>query len=195
MTVYHVKAADITSRDASPAVRVSAGKGEAGRVKSIEAFATPTASAGVDSTIQFARVPWSAKVKEVEVLIATAQDTTGIFDFGVYHATDGSNASSVPGGLLAAAAVDQDLFSITALDAGGNAAYAKWVPGGGFRITNATPAIDDNSVWPESAANLELWEAAGLTSNPGGNADIVGTVTEAPGASTTPIYVRVQYIE
>lgn len=192
MTVYHQKSAVVTNLDATPQVRDTAGEGQGGRVVTKEAYYTPTASAGIDSTAQLFRLPSNARVKELEVLIATAQDTTGMFDFGVYYATDGSNASS-KSSLLAADAIDQDVFSITALDAGGNAAYAKWVPGGGFRITGSTPAIDDNSVWTEALANSPLWAVAGLTEDPKGNLDIVATVTEAPGASTTPIYARIVY--
>lgn len=190
MTVFHQKGAIVTGLDATPQDRGTAAEGQGGRVVTKEAYLTPTASAAIDSTIQYFRLPSTAKVKELEVLIATAQDTTGMWDFGVYYPTNTPNHPAI---LLAADAIDQDCFSITALDAGGNAAYAKWVPGGGFRITNATPAIDDNSVWTEALANSPLWAVAGLTSDPGGELDIVATCTEAPGAATTPIYARVVY--
>lgn len=193
MTVFHTKAAAITNLDATPPLRATVGAGAVGVVKTVEAFATPTASAAIDTTIQLVRLPWSSIVKEI-VFDSKAQDTTGMFDIGVYHATDMSNAAS-KSALLAADAVDQDLFTITALDAGGNAVHARLVPGGGFRITIATPAIDENTVWTRAFANTPLWLAAGLTADPGGNADIVATITEAPGAATTPIFIAVKYID
>lgn len=193
MTVFHVKSAAITNLDANPPLRATTGAGAVGVTKTVEAYATPTASAAIDSTVALVRVPWSSIVKEI-IFDSKAQDTTGMFDIGVYHASDMSNAAS-KATLLAADAVDQDLFTITALDAGGNAVHAQLVPGGGFRITTATPAIDENTVWTRAFANTPLWLAAGLLADPGGNADIVATVTEAPGAATTPIFISVKYVD
>lgn len=194
MTVFHTKSAAITSADAVPVERVTRGRGNVARVVTVEAFATPTASAGIDTTVQMVRVPWTAIVKSVEVKSA-AQDTTGQFDIGVYHASDLSNSLS-KATLLAADAVDADFFATGAqFDPGGVKAYIRSIPGGAFSIINATPALIDNAAWAPGEANKPLWEAAGLTTAPGGNADICLTVVEAPGAATVPIFMRVEYVE
>lgn len=194
MTVFHTKSLALTNADATPIVRDTRGKGGVARVVTVEGFATPTASAGIDTTIQMIRLPWRSIVKSLEAKSA-AQDTTGQFDIGLYYSTDGSNRSSAAS-LLAADAVDADFFATGAqFDPGGVKAYIRSIPGGGFTIINATPAIVDNAAWAPGEANKALWEAAGLSADPGGNADIVLTVVEAPGASTVPIFVRVEYVE
>lgn len=192
MTVTHQKTTAVTNQDATPRVANTAGKGAGSRLVVVSASIVPTGSQSIDSTIQVFRVPFSAVVKSVE-LKSVAQDTTGQWDVGVYYATDNSNALS-KASLLAADAVDADFFGTGAqFDPGGVKAYARFVPGGGFTIINATPAIVDNAAWPASECNTPLWQAVGLTADPGGNADIVLTTVEAPGATTTAISARIDY--
>lgn len=193
MTVFHQKSAAITSLDTTPAGRVTTGEGVAGVLKSVDAWQTPTDAAEVDSTIQMVRIPFEAIVKSITVAGA-AQGGTGQFDVGVYYATDGSNGPAHPTTLLAADAIDQDLFTISALDFDDQAVYAHLVPGGGLRVQGATPAIDANTVWTEAKAHMRLWEALGLSANPGGNADIVLTMVEAISGAEAPIYLRVDYV-
>lgn len=194
MTVFHTKSLQITNWDAVPRVQSTAGKGASARVVSQEAFATPTASAGIDTTIQMIRVRSNVVMKKIEAKSA-AQDTTGQFDIGVYYASDLSNALG-KAILLAADAIDADFFGTGAqFDPGGVKAVISSAPGGGFTIINATPAIFDNAAWAAGEANTPLWSAVGLTADPGGFFDICLTVVEAPGASTVPIYLRAEYVE
>lgn len=193
MAVEHVKSTPITNLDATPRVPSTTGKGAQGFLRSVEGVVTVPASASIDSTLQVVRVPFEAVIKEL-IVDAAAFTTSGQFDVGVYYATDGSNALSAAS-LLAADAIDQDFFTISALDGGeSNGLFAVLVPGGGFRITNATVAQDANTVWTAAMLNTPLWEAVGLSANPGGNADIVLTLTEAAGAATAVVSVQVKYV-
>lgn len=192
MAVEHVKSTPVTNLDATPRVPNTGGQGASENVKTIEAVATIPASASADSTIQMVRVPFDAIIKEL-IVDFPAFTTSGQIDIGVYYATDGSNALSAAS-LLAADAIDQDFFTITALDGGeANGLFAILVPGGGIRVTNATVAHDANTVWDKADLHLPLWEALGLDSDPGGNADIVFTLTEAIGAATAVVSLQVKH--
>lgn len=194
MAVDHVKSTPITELDATPIVRQTGGQGGPEKLKTVEGFVTIVASSSADATYQVVRVPFDAIIKKI-IVDAEAFTTTGQFDVGVYYATDGSNQLSASS-LLAADAIDQDFFTITALDGGeANGLYAVLTPGGGFRITNATVAQDDNTVWDYADVHIPLWEALGLTTNPGGNADICLTITEANGAGTPVVGLQVEYTD
>jgi hypothetical protein len=194
MSVGHIKSTPVTNLDATPKVANSSGKGAAGQLNNVSAYvAGPLAAAGdADSTVQLVRVPWTAIVKRVYFVSAT-QGNAGKFDLGVYYATDGSNALS-KSSLLAADAVDQDFF-VAAMDAGGAASKITVQPGGGVGYDGvATAILQTTPAWAINDINKPLWEAAGLTSNPGGNADIVATVTEAPGTGGGEIGVSVDFV-
>ncbi len=199
MTVYHNKATAITNLDGlvSPFIRLraTAGEGAAQKLKEVSGFVAPTASAGVDSTIQLARVPSTAKIKEIK-LNSISQGATGIYDLGVYYASDDLSADSKADGtiLLAANTIDQDFFSASALDAGGNVAWFVGTPGLGI-LGLATTFSLAASAWTAAKANLPLWQAAGLPSDPGGNLDIVLTNTEAGGTGAANIGFSVRYAE
>ena len=161
MAVDHVKAPNITNLDATPRVPPTAG--EAGNSPLIwaEGYATAVASSSVDATYQLVRLPASAKVKVI--FFESEAQGAGSFDLGVYYSTDLSSPQNplFVTSLLAAAAIDQDFFAqaIDCSSAVVMAIYAR--AAGGFNIgTRMKP----------------LWSAAGVTTDPGGNLDIVATV-------------------
>ena len=194
MAVEHVKSTPVTNLDATPVAKSTTGQGAAATLKEINSgLVTVTASSSIDSTYQMVRVPFDAVIKELDAHLA-AHTTTGQIDIGVYYATDNSNQLSASS-LLAADAIDQDLFTIAVLDPDDQAVYAHLVPGGGFSISGATPAILENTVWTRAHANQPLWEVLGLSSNPGGNADICFTYVEAVGAATAAVSLSVKYTD
>lgn len=193
MALDHLKSAALTSLDAIPRVPVTAGKGVQGAVKSVEAAVALTASGNQLSTYQFVRIPFSSIVKKVE-FHSPSQGTTGIFDIGAYYATDKSNALSKTE-LVAADAIDADFF-IDGADAGGQAVFAIGLPGAQLTVTGATAAIGANTAWTAAEGNQPLWQALGLTENPGGNCDIAGTLTdEAAGTGAATAFLRVEYVD
>ncbi len=178
MAVDHVKSTPITNLDATPAQVSTEGEGAVGRLKEVSGYATAVASSSVDATYQLIRVPTNAKVKEI--WFESAAQTAGKFDIGVYYATDGSNALSVPGGLLAAAAVDQDFFA-SAVDCAS--------------AVVRTDITNESGTYTIDKRTKALWDAVGLTSDPGGYFDIVATVvTTAVTTGTGKFGISVRYV-
>jgi len=176
MSVDHVKSTYITNLDASPAVINTAGEGGPAALKSIEGFATAVASSSINATYQFVRVPSNCKVKAVH--LESAAQAQGSFDIGVYYATDGEG--NQPTALLAAAAISQALFA-SAVD-----------------LTSAvgiTDVTNESGSYTIDKRVQPLWQAAGLTSDPGGYFDIVGTVTTAVTTGTGRIGLRVTFTD
>lgn len=176
MSVDHVKSTYITNLDAAPVVANTAGEGGPATTKSVEGYATAVASSSVNATYQFVRVPSNCKVKSVD--LESAAQAQGSFDIGVYYATDGEGGQ--PTALLAAAAISQALFA-SAVDL--TSAYP---------ITNVT---NESGTYTIDKRVLPLWKAAGLSSDPGGYFDIVGTVTTAVTTGTGVMGLRVTYTD
>ena len=153
MAVDHVKDLSITGLDAVPQVIPTSGKGGAGNVKVSTGSAVAVASSSADSTYQLVRLPSTAKVKQI--IFEPEAQTAGKFDLGVYYYTgDGTS-------LLAADAIDQDLFA-TDIDCAS--------------AVTPTDVTNESGTYTHLKRLMPLWEAAGLTADPGDFIDIVATV-------------------
>jgi hypothetical protein len=157
MAVDHVKSTIITNLDASPAVIPTAGEGGPAPIKRNEGYATAVAASSVGATYQLVRVPSNCKVKSLE--FESAAQGAGAFDLGVYYATDGEGGK--PTSLLAANAISQALFA-SAIDCSS-----------AVGITNVT---NESGTYTIDKRSMPLWQAAGLSADPGGYFDIVATV-------------------
>jgi len=160
MAVDHVKSTFITNLDAQPAVINTAGEGAAAPLYSIEGYATGVASGTVASTYQFVRVPSNCKVKSVT--FESAAQAAGSIDIGCYYATDGEGGQ--PATLLLANTIVAAFFA-SALALTG--AYAK------------TDVTNESGTYTIEKRVQPLWQALGLTTDPGGYFDIVGTIVSA----------------
>jgi hypothetical protein len=158
MTIAHLKSAYVTNLDASPPVSNTAGEGGAAYLKCIEGSTLAGATSSLGSTYQFVRVPSNAKIKKIYFESTTQAD--GTLNLGLYYATDG--LAQRPLALVAASAISSNLFA-TAIDCTGSVV-----------ITDVTN--ESNSYTPDIRSQ-PLWQAAGLTTDPGGNFDLVGTVS------------------
>lgn len=155
--VDNVKSTAITNLDATPVVVPTTGEGGAGHLRINEGYATAVASSPADSIYQLVRVPSNAKVKTL--VFESAAQGAGKFDIGVYYATDGGNGK--PTTLLAAAAIDQDFFA-TVIDCAS--------------AVNRTDILNESGTNTLDKRNQPLWQALGLSADPGGNFDIAATV-------------------
>lgn len=161
MAIDHVKSATITNADSNPAVANTMGEGAGAVLKEITGIATGVAASSIDATYQMVRVPSNCKIKRL--FFQTQTQAAGAADVGLYFATDGQGGR--PLALLAAAAIDQDFFAQA--------------------LSLTTTTIQDATNNPIGSANnpskrnQPLWQAAGLTSDPGGFFDICLTVTTA----------------
>lgn len=149
MTTEALKSPSITNRDATPRVFNSAGFGAAERVQEVYDYLNTTSGKTVGSTYRILSVPSNCRV--TSVALQAAAMTQGAFDIGVYRSTD-------DGGAVVSAA-----FFGSAVD--------------------CSSAVAETSVTNESGTNTivlqsqPLWQAAGLSADPGGALDIVATST------------------
>jgi len=176
MAVDHVKSTAITNLDATPRVVSTTGEGAPGKSFTVSGYATAVASSSADATYQLVRVPSNAKVKTI--IFESEAQGAGKFDLGVYYATNGELGK--PTSLLAAAAIDQDFFA-TVIDCA--SAVAR------------TDVTNESGTYTLDKRNQPLWQAIGLTSDPGGYLDIVATVkTTAVTTGTGKFGVDVEFV-
>lgn len=177
MAVDHVKATEITNRDAIPPTRESTGEGSPGALIVDQGYSTAVASSSADATYQLVRVRSNVKVKELH--FESEAQTAGKFDIGVYYASDGSK-DGVPTALLAADAIDQDFFA-TVIDCA--SAVAR------------TDILNESGTNTLDKRDMPLWEALGLTADPNCNFDIVATVkTTAVTTGTGKFGISIGYV-
>ncbi len=153
-----LKSASVTNDDASPAVANTEGKGAPARLKHVNDFYNSPANDGSTlHVIKLVRIRSNAVVKSV--VVEGAALTKGAFDVGLYYST--ANDGTQP--TLQGTAVDLDFFA-TAVDF--SSAVAK------TDVTNERTAAG----YPVSARNKPIWEAAGLSTDPGGYFDVAFTL-------------------
>lgn len=163
MATSALKSAAITNLDATPVVAQTTGEGGPGYIRQVNGFCTPLAADAVLSTYKFARIPSNAKVKSV-VLTSEAQGA-GAIQIGVYYSdstVDGTQPS------LQGLVVPTTGVNFFANDV----SLAAAVQPTDVTFQNMATANANNL----SLANQPLWQALGLTSDPGGYFDVVGTV-------------------
>lgn len=177
MAVDHVKSAIITNLDASPVVPATAGEGGPAVLKSNEGYATAVASSSADATYQLVRIPSNCKVKSI--IFESEAQTAGKFDLGLYYATDGEGGK--PTSLLAANAIDQDFFA-TVIDCAA--------------AVTPTEVVNESTTYTLDKRNQPIWQAVGLSADPGGYFDVVATVkTTAVTTGTGKFGARVVYTD
>lgn len=179
MAVDHVKSTPITNLDASPVVPNTMGEGGPATLKEVSGYTTAVASSSVNATYQFCRIPSNAKVKSI--IFESEAQTAGKLDIGLYYATDGVGGK--PTSLLAANAINQSFFA-TAANVDCASAVAP--------VEIACPA--KGGTYTLDKRTQPIWQAVGLTSDPGGFFDIVAVVhTTAVTTGTGRLGVCVHY--
>lgn len=175
MAVEHVKSTPITNLGLTPVPADTTGRGAGGVLRNVSASLTLLASSSQDSTYRFVKVPTTAKVKSVK--IGSEAQAGGTLDVGVYYPTVGKTAVAD----LAANAIDQDFFA---------SAYA---------VTNRSNLTDvtfeAGAGYLQSEINLPLWQALGLTSDPGGWFEIAATVVAAITTGGAAAVLSVDYVD
>ena len=189
MTGQQIKSASITALDTidasgTPIVANSPGKGAPGHLDEQSDFVTVTLAGLVDtsSTYNMVRVPWTAKIKSIDVTADAALDTsTGLaIDVGAYY-TD-----SLVEGLI-----DPSLAG-TAVGSAVNQFYSA-----GTLFQSSIKTGNALTGFTTAKKNKELWDALGLSKNPGGFFDIVVAVhtVATSGGSGGVLGLQVKYVE
>lgn len=150
MAVVTLKSATVTNRDATPPV-INDNRLERGLCRSSIGSVPAANGDSIGSKYIVAAIPATAIVRKV--LISNAAITSGAADVGVYRNT-------ADGG----AVVDADFF------------------GSAVSIATAQNNVDitgESAVYTIDKREQPLWQAVGLSSNPGGTLDVVLTLTAA----------------
>jgi hypothetical protein len=175
MTADTLKAAGITNLDASPIVANTSGLPGAQFVtKHLADSVTPTTGGLADttSTYRMVRLPANVYLKHVNIYVDSALDTGGgsaalAFDVGGYYSD-----STVDGTLVA----NQGLVINNNIIADG------------YALKGSTSALAiEAGKWTELKRNQPLWKALGLSSDPGGQIDIVLTVETAANTAASAV--------
>lgn len=177
MAVENLKATSITALDTVPVTTQTAGAGGAGPLLECGDFVTVSASATNASTYKLARVPSNAKIKQV--LFESEAQAAGAVDISVYYSSspvDGTNPA-VAGTIVPSTGAG---FFATAI-----------------ALTSAVAQslqTNESTSYNLSKRNQPLWQALGLTSDPGGFFDIVGVLSTSVTTGLGRMGVRVQYV-
>jgi hypothetical protein len=163
-----LKSVSITAREATPPTASAPGEGGQGIKKHVSGyFASVTASLSITSVIRMCEVPSNAVVTSVH--FQSAAQTAGKFDIGVYRNND-------DGGAVA----DADLFA-SAVDCAS--------------AVVRTDVTNESTNYTTAKQMQPLWEAAGLSADPGGTLDIALTVvTTDVTTGTGAVKVDVEYV-
>jgi hypothetical protein len=179
MAVVNLKSTPVTNRDAIPAV-INDGRLERGVLKtavgSITAGSADTGGAtyAAGSTYALIALPSNAMVRNV--LLSCAALTAGVVSIGVGRSTRDSGTAAFPAVINATA---------TALFASAQSVASA------LSKANVTNQSGNYNL---SKQEQPLWQAAGLTSDPGGTLDIVVLVTTSLTAGGL-IGLEVQYVD
>jgi hypothetical protein len=158
-------------------VQNTAGEGGPAPLKYIDGYSTAVASSSVDATYQLVRIPSNAKVKKI--IFESQAQTAGKFDLGLYYATDGAIGKTTA--LLAANAIDQDFFA-TVIDCAS--------------AVLPTDVTNQSLTYTLAKRAQPIWQASGLTTDPGGNFDIVATVKTTAVTTGTGLFgISVSYTD
>ncbi len=178
----HLKSAAITNLDATPVVPNTTGEGAPGRTLQVNGFAIPLAADAAGSTYQLVRVPSNAKIKHL--FFESEAQGAGKFQLGVYYSDSTVDGTSAANQGLVVPTTGVDFFA-SDIDCSSAVNSADYVGGGGT-----------TSRYNLSLRNKQLWDALGLTSDPGGFFDIVATChTTAVTTGTGRLGVSALYID
>lgn len=160
-----LKSASITNDDAVPSVLNTAGAGAPALMFTVDDYKVVPAALSITSRIRLVRLPTTCKVKSV--MVESEAQGAGKFDIGLYYAPDG-------------AVVDADFFA-SAVDVAA--------------LVTPTEVVNESTQYSMNERVLPLWQAAGLTSDPGGFFDVTATVvTTDVTTGTGRLGVRVGFV-
>jgi|SRR5271170_727880 len=162
MGTSHLKSPAITNLDATPVVPNTTGEGAPGYLREVSGSVTPVAADAAGSTYQFCRVPSNAKIKSIW-LVSQAQGA-GAIDIGVYYSDSTVDGTAPANQGLVVPTTGKTFFA-------SQVSLASAVSGDETFQNQATAGA-----YNASLMNTQLWSALGLTADPGGFFDIVGTV-------------------
>ncbi len=182
MTTEALLSTAITNLDATPPVRATGGKGGHGNLRSVYGSVTPTTGYLTGSTYRFARLPSNAVVRHL-LVDHTGTITTMTVDITLAYSENANDEVGISAGKTGIVNSLDTTLSLFAHSLDLSAQTAGLV----YDVTNQNVAL------PPGSRNKELWDAAGLTSDPGGFFDILMTDRSTMSLSSAVIGMEVQY--
>ncbi len=183
MATSHLKSTAITNLDASPVVANTGGLGAPARDSIVSGYVTALASDAAGSTYQLVRVPSTAIIKHV--FFASEAQGAGKVQLSVYYSDSTTDGTQVANQGLVVPTTGAGFFSDD-IDLTSAVAAADYT-------SNGTSGTGANG-YTLDKRNKHLWDALGLTTDPGGYFDIVAVVhTTAITTGTGKLGVTVHY--
>lgn len=170
MAVVNTKASAVTAADAGTIVKKNL---TSGILKETVGVAELANGDSIGSTIRLCRVPSNARISRV--LVSCDAITSGAADVGVY------DVASINSG----AVIDADFFA-SAQSIASALVHTD--------ITHEADAADAGAGYGLADVEKPLWQALGLSADPGKLYDIVATLTAATTAAGT-LSLKVQYVD
>lgn len=162
----------VAGLDATPRVPPTSGEGGHGYLQEVDGYVTSVAADDTSSVYRIVRVPSTCKVKSV-VIDSADVGAAGAVDVGVYYSTNHrTGAGAVISAALFGSAIDVNTAALVRSD-----------------ITN------ESGSYGIDKRNQPLWQAAGLTSDPGGHFDITIKVQTTLGASGGVMGLTVTFVD
>ena len=176
MAVVTTNSPAITSANTIPPVAVNAGKGASFRVRSNDGHVAVASGDSIASQFRAVRIPSNAVVKNVMVE-NTALGALVTGDIGLYYPATSPDLAI---GQTALAAINAGFF------------------GTAVSLVAASAPVDvtnESGVYTLDKRNQPIWQAVGLTADPGGKFDVVITQLGAATAAAGFVRLVVTYVE
>jgi hypothetical protein len=175
MTTESLKSPGITDLDAIPVTRDTAGEGGNYRLNEIDGYLTCSGSMAAGSTYALVRIRSNVKVKSLKW--ETPGLGAGKFNVGLNY-SDSTVDGTKPA--LQGTVLDADFFA-TDVD--------------GASAVNQTEIVNESGTYTLEKRVQPIWQAAGLSVDPGGWFDVVFTVHTTDITTGGKIGCRLAYAE
>lgn len=178
MGTSHLKSTSITNLDSSPPVTNTRGMGAPGSLQYVAGYVTAVAADAAGSTYQLVRVPSNCIVKRLT--IESEAQGAGKINLSVYYSDSATDGTQPPlQGVIVPTTGDQ--FFASDIDLAS--------------AVTPTDVTNESGNYTIDKRDKRLWDALGLTSDPGGFFDIVAVVhTTAITTGTGKIRLACEYI-
>ncbi len=178
MTTEALKSAAITNLDAIPAVPATSGEGASGVLRQVGGYVTVSASMAAGSTYRLVRLPTTAKVKQIN--FESEAQGAGKFNLSAYYSDSTVDGTPVANqGVIVPTTGDQ--FWASDIDCAS--------------LVVQVDKTNESANYTLAKRNQPLWQALGLTSDPGGFIDVVAVVhTTDVTTGTGKLGVSVYYV-
>ena len=179
MTVETLNSTGITNLDTVPVKANATGNGASGYLREVDGYATVSASASATSTYRLVRVPSNCKMKSL--IWESEAMGAGKFNLSAYYSSSTMDGT-LPANQGVIVPTTGDQFFASDIDAA-----SAIVP---------TNYVNESGNYTLDKRGKALWDALGLSSDPGGYFDIVAVVhTTAVTTGAAKIGVRAAYVE